>query len=151
MVLQAVALNVLGQKDQAVQVLGDALALAEPGGFMRIFIDEGMPMVELLSGAVARGVAPEYVARLLAVFKVEQQKGEDKSSMPYAQPLIEPLSQRELEILRLIAQGLSNQEISRTLFLALNTVKGHNRIIFDKLQVKSRTEAVARARQLGLL
>ena len=151
MVLQAVALNVLGQKDQAVQVLGDALALAEPGGFMRIFIDEGMPMVELLSGAVARGVAPEYVARLLAVFKVEQQKGEDKSSMPYAQPLIEPLSQRELEILRLIAQGLSNQEISRTLFLALNTVKGHNRIIFDKLQVQSRTEAVARARQLGLL
>ncbi len=65
--------------------------------------------------------------------------------------LVEPLSQRELEILRLIAQGLSNQEIAARLFLALNTVKGHNRVIFDKLQVERRTEAIARARDLGLL
>ncbi len=71
--------------------------------------------------------------------------------MLHAQPLADPLSLRELEVLRLIAQGLSNQEICKKLFLALNTVKGHNRIIFDKLQVQSRTEAVARARQLGLL
>ena len=68
-----------------------------------------------------------------------------------AQPLIEPLSQRELEVLQLIAQGLSNREISERLFLALNTVKGHNRKIFGKLQVQRRTEAVARARELGLL
>ena len=66
-------------------------------------------------------------------------------------PLIEPLSQRELEILQLIAQGLSNREIGERLFLALDTVKGHNRKIFDKLQVQSRTEAIARARELGLL
>ncbi|NUM46342.1 MAG: response regulator transcription factor, partial [Anaerolineales bacterium] len=65
--------------------------------------------------------------------------------------LIEPLSQREVEVLRLIAQGLSNGEISKRLFLALNTVKGHNRLIFDKLQVQNRTEAVARARELDLL
>jgi LuxR family maltose regulon positive regulatory protein len=65
--------------------------------------------------------------------------------------LVESLSQRELDILRLIAQGLSNQEIGARLFLALNTVKGHNRVIFDKLQVQSRTEAIARARELGLL
>ena len=71
-------------------------------------------------------------------------------SLP-AQPLIEPLSRRELEVLRLIAQGLSNQEISERLFLALDTVKGHNRKIFGKLQVQRRTEAVARARELGLL
>ncbi|MMZ67804.1 Response regulator protein VraR [compost metagenome] len=66
-------------------------------------------------------------------------------------PLIEPLSERELEVLRLIAQGLSNQEISERLFIALPTVKGHNRAIFDKLQVKRRTEAVALARERGLL
>ena len=65
--------------------------------------------------------------------------------------LVEPLSQRELEVLQLIAQGLSNREISERLFLALDTVKGHNRRIFDKLQVQSRTEAIARARELGLL
>ena len=65
--------------------------------------------------------------------------------------LVEPLSQRELEILKLIAQGLSNREISARLFLALDTVKGHNRRIFDKLQVQRRTEAIARARELGLL
>ena len=65
--------------------------------------------------------------------------------------LVEPLSQRELEVLRLIAQGLSNREIGERLFLALDTVKGHNRRIFDKLQVQSRTEAIARARELGLL
>jgi len=74
-----------------------------------------------------------------------------QSSLVISQPLVEPLSERELEVLRLIALGLSNREISERLFLALSTVKGHNRSIFDKLQVQSRTEAVARARQLGLL
>ena len=72
-------------------------------------------------------------------------------AVPPAQPLIEPLSQRELEVLQLIAQGLSNREISQRLFLALDTVKGHNQKIFGKLQVQRRTEAVARARELGLL
>jgi LuxR family maltose regulon positive regulatory protein len=75
----------------------------------------------------------------------------DAPPAPPAQPLIEPLSQRELEVLRLIAQGLSNHEISARLFLSLNTVKGHNQKIFGKLQVQRRTEAVARARELGLL
>ena len=69
----------------------------------------------------------------------------------HAQPLIEPLSERELEVLHLVAQGLSNREISERLFIALNTVKGHNRNIFGKLEVQRRTEAVARARELGLL
>jgi LuxR family maltose regulon positive regulatory protein len=76
---------------------------------------------------------------------------EEQSPAPSAQPLIESLSQRELEVLQLIAQGLSNDEIGKRLFLALDTVKGHNRRIFDKLQVQRRTEAVARARELGLL
>jgi len=74
-----------------------------------------------------------------------------ESSQPTGDTLIEPLTERELQVLRLIAQGLSNREIGERLFLALSTVKGHNQIIFDKLQVQRRTEAVARARELGLL
>ena len=94
---------------------------------------------------------PDYVGRLLAAFEAEKQKSKTQPVLPAAQPLIEPLSQREIEVLQLIAQGLSNREIGERLFLALSTVKGHNRIIFNKLQVQSRTEAVARARELDLL
>jgi len=154
MVLQAVALQAHGEKDEAVRLLGSALELAEPGGFIRIFVDEGIPMAGLLSEAVAQGIMPDYTGRLLAAFRAEEHKGEDKSYFPparLAQPLVEPLSQRELEVLRLIAQGLSNREISERLFLALSTVKGHNRAIFGKLSVQRRTEAVAHARELGLL
>ena len=108
-------------------------------------------MAQLLSEAAARGISPDYVARLQAAFQAEEPQAEAPSRPTRGQSLIEPLSARELEILRLIAEGLSNHEIGERLFIAVNTVKGHNRIIFDKLQVKSRTEAVARARQLGLL
>jgi len=152
MVLQAVALQAQGDKDQAVHLLCDALALAEPGGFIRLFVDEGLPMAHLLSEAAAIGVMPDYTGKLLAVCEAEAQQSEDASYLPPpAQPLIEPLSPRELEVLHLMAQGLSNQEMSERLFLALDTVKGHNRKIFGKLQVQRRTEAVARARELGLL
>jgi LuxR family maltose regulon positive regulatory protein len=154
MVLQAIALHAHGEKDKALQLLGDALALAEPGGFVRIFVDEGLPMAQLLSQAAARGIMADYAGKLLVAFEAEKQKNADKSPLPSAaraQPLIEPLSQRELEILQLIAQGLSNREIGERLFLALSTVKGHNLSIFGKLQVQSRTEAIARARELGLL
>ena len=173
MVLQAGAQHARGEKYKAVQLLGEALALAEPGGFIRIFVDEGAPMAQLLLEAASHGVMPDYIAKLLAVFEVARPglsgrraspgKSADKPDRTPAQPLsepeprstkdllVEPLSRRELKILQLIAQGLSNREISERLFLALSTVKGHNRIIFDKLQVQSRTEAVARARELGLL
>jgi LuxR family maltose regulon positive regulatory protein len=139
MVLQAVALQAHGDPDRAVQLLFDALTLARPGGFVRTFVDEGSPMADLLSAAAAHGRMPDYIGKVLATF--------DRAP---AQPLIGPLSQRELEVLRLIAQGLSNHEIGERLFLALDTVKGHNRRIFGKLQVQRRTEAVARARELGL-
>jgi ATP/maltotriose-dependent transcriptional regulator MalT len=155
MVLQAVALHTRGDTENAVQLLRDALMLAEPGGFIRLFVDEGLPMAQLLSRmkddatqTVASGGMREYVHKLLAAF------GEQKDVHPSSfspQPLVEPLSPRELEVLHLMAQGLSNQEIAERLFLALDTVKGHNRRIFDKLQVQRRTEAVARARELGLL
>ena len=131
-----------------------ALRPAEPEGYVRIFVDEGMPMARLLSAAAAQGIMPDYIGRLLAAFAAEEQKSEDRVSLPpapSAQSLSEPLSQRELEVLLLIAQGLSNREISVRLFLALDTVKGHNRKIFGKLHVQRRTEAIARARELGLL
>jgi LuxR family maltose regulon positive regulatory protein len=154
MVLQSVAHLAHGEKDKALQLLSEALALAEPGGFVRLFVDEGKPMAHLLSEATAHGIMPAYVARLLAVFETEKRTSQDQSSLPTippAHPLVEPLSRRELEVLRLIAQGLSNRAIGERLFLALVTVKGHNQRIFGKLQVKNRTEAVARARELGLL
>jgi LuxR family maltose regulon positive regulatory protein len=151
MVLQALALQAQGEKDQAVQLLCDALVLAEPGGFIRLFVDEGRPMALLLSRAQASGRMPDSIGKLLAVWKAEEQKSTDASHTSSVQPLLEPLSERELEVLRLIALGLSNQEISERLVLALDTVKGHNRKIFGKLQVERRTEAVARARELGLL
>jgi LuxR family maltose regulon positive regulatory protein len=152
-VLQALAHHAQGETAEAVSVLGDALALAEPGDFIRVFVDEGPPMAELLTrmntapeGGTLR--VKEYIQKLLAAFEKQQDLQPSGSRL---QPFIEALSPREPEVLRLIAQGLSNDEIGRRLFLALDTVKGHNRRIFYKLQVQRRTEAVARARELGLL
>ena len=149
--MQAIALRVHGDKDKAVQLLGEALALAEPGGFIRLFVDEGAPMAQLIHEAASQGIMSTYTGKLLSAFDAEKRRSEGKPSLPADKPLIESLSQRELEVLHLIADGLSNREIGERLFLALDTVKGHNRNIFDKLQVKSRTEAVARAHELGLL
>jgi LuxR family maltose regulon positive regulatory protein len=153
-VLEALAHQALDDSTRAIQVLGEALALAEPAGCLRTFVDEGAPMARLLGEASTRGLRPAYLGRLLAALEAEPQRrpaaapGPGLSALP---PGAEPLTQRELEVLRLIAEGLSNLEISERLFLSLDTVKGHNRRIFDKLQVQRRTEAVARARELGLL
>ncbi len=81
MVLQAVALHAHGEKDEAVQVLGDALALAEPGGFIRLFVDEGLPMAQLLSEAAAHGMMPDYIGKLLAAFEAEKQQHEEQSDV----------------------------------------------------------------------
>lgn len=108
-------------------------------------------MARLLSEAVTGGIMPSCTGKLLAAFQSEGPKKEEESKRSPVQTLIEPLSERELEVLQLIAQGLSNREISERLFLALSTVKGYNRTIFGKLQVQRRTEAIARARELGLV
>lgn len=147
MVLQALAHYQMGDADEAVVVISDALALAAPGGFVRVFIDESQPMQKLLSRAAARGIMPDYTRKLVTAFEAEAEPAQSVSS----QPLIEPLSERELEILALVADGLSNREIGERLFISLSTVKGHNRNIFDKLHVKRRTEAVACARDLNLI
>lgn len=127
LVVKAAAYQAQGETQKAAQTLKHAQLMAEAGGFVRIFLDEGMPP------------------------SLQNESNPDQRPFHSAESLIEPLSERELEVLHLIAQGLSNRDISERLFLALSTVKGHNRNIFDKLQVQRRTEAVARARKLGLL
>jgi LuxR family transcriptional regulator, maltose regulon positive regulatory protein len=152
LVLQALAHQALGDIPAALLPLHQALTLAEPEGYVRIFVDEGDPMRSLLLDfRISNEKQPrrndheltEYVDKLISAFTQPMDILQSE--------LIEPLSQRELEVLRLIAQGRSNREISERLFLALSSVKGHNQMIFSKLQVQSRTEAVARARELGLL
>ncbi len=158
-VVLALVHQALGEPEQARQVLLEALTLAEPGGFIRLFVDLREPVRGLLLSLKNQGegrdidLAPSlrlYLDKILAAF------ADPQTSLPVNQTdlddvLLEGLSPRELEVLRLICQGLSNQEICQRLFLALDTVKGHNRRIFEKLQVHSRTEAIARARELGLI
>jgi LuxR family maltose regulon positive regulatory protein len=150
--LQALAAQAKGDMSLALAAIENALALAEPEGFVQTFVDEGPPMAHLLYKALGRGVAPEYVRRLLAAFPdVEPQQPEPATSQVSESGLIEPLSERELEVLQLVGAGLTNREIAARLFLSLNTVKGHTRSIYGKLGVHSRTQAVARARALGVL
>jgi LuxR family maltose regulon positive regulatory protein len=151
-ILQALAMQAQGNSPNAFETLCRVLPLAEHGGFIRLFVDEGIPMARLLSEAATRGIAPDYTGRLLTAFPSFAVMSTTQSIIQNPKSkMVEPLSQRELEILQLMTQGFSNREICERLFLALSTVKGHNRNIFDKLQVQRRTEAVARARQLGLL
>jgi LuxR family maltose regulon positive regulatory protein len=157
--LQALAYHAQGDLSAALLPLQHALALAEPEGYARMFLDEGEPMRLLILDFrlwLERQVHGEgrqpigYTDKLLAAFPQPAAMPQSAVSIPQS-AMVEPLSERELEILKLIAEGLSNREIGERLYLALDTIKGHNRRLFDKLQVNSRTEAIARARELGLL
>ena len=147
-VIEMQILRALAAPDQskAMEALGQALRLGEPEGYVRQFLDAGEPARRLLQQAAVRGIAPRYTARLLAAFGPAP--GAQRAA---AQPLVEPLSTRELEVLYLLAEDLSNREIGRRLFISLPTVKSHTRNIYDKLGVHDRKEAVARARALNLL
>jgi len=147
--LQAIARFMLGEMTEAQLLLAQALALAEPGGFIRTFLDEGPAVANLLTRMTGGPTwLQEYRARLLEAF------GKQPPVLP-ARPrgasLVEPLSQRELEVLQLISDGLTNSEIAARLYLTLNTVKVHNRNIFGKLGVHNRAQAVIIARELDLL
>ncbi len=150
LVLLALTHDARGDEAQALTHLERALVLAEPEGYVRVFVGEGPPMARLLAELNRRGVSPAYTRRLLEVFPAPDQGPEiaETAGTGLAAGLLSP---RELEVIRLIAQGHSNREIGDRLFLALDTVKGHNRRIFARLEVGSRTEAIARARELGLL
>jgi len=150
--LQALAYDADGKTAQAISTLERALIMAEPEGFIRTFVDEGPPMARLLYAALEQGISPDYVQRLLAVFPDIEPEQVISSQMQIADSeWIEPLSERELDVLKLIAEGLPNQEIASKLYLSLNTVKAHTRSIYGKLGVNNRTQAGARARALGII
>ncbi len=142
LILQAITFASQKRNEEALSSLDQALGLAEGEGFVRIFLDEGPPMAGLLRQAVAQNVHTSYALHLLNAL------GETAAA---PQPLIEPLSERELEVLQHVAAGYSNQEIAQELVLAESTVKKHIHNIYGKLGVGSRTQAIAQARELGLL
>jgi LuxR family maltose regulon positive regulatory protein len=149
-VLQALGFQAVGKADQAMTVLAQALRQAEPQGYIRTFVDEGRPMAALLHRALSRGVTADYIARLLAAFPSIDQ-GIQPYPPPVTFPFNEPLSERELEVLRLLASGASNQEIAEELSIALTTARKHVSNVIGKLGVNNRTQAVSRGRDLGLL
>jgi LuxR family maltose regulon positive regulatory protein len=150
--LQALALQAQGNLDQARTTIEKSLAIAEPEDFVRIFVDEGSSMARLLYEALTREIAPDYVRRLLAAFpKAESEPTYPSKTHAPKSDLVEPLSDREIEVLQLIAEGLTNREIATQLYLELSTIKVHNRNIYGKLGVNNRTQAVAKARTLGIL
>ena len=149
LVLQALAHEAQGDSPSALVPLERALSLAEPEGYVRIFVDEGLPMARLLYEALSQGVESDYVRRLLAAFPVAESEQASSPMRGSKSELVEPLSERELEVLQLIAEGLTNQEVATRLYLSLHTVKVHARNIFTKLAVKNRAQAVARAEPWG--
>ncbi|OPX89852.1 MAG: HTH-type transcriptional regulator MalT [Pelotomaculum sp. PtaB.Bin104] len=143
-VLQALTLEALGQREKAVAALRRAATLAASEGYVRAFLDQGPAVAPLLP--MVRDTAPGFVDRLAAAFNVS--KAGPAKSHPQ---LVEPLTERELELLKLLAEGLSNVEISHRLYISLNTTKWHLKSIFGKLAVGNRIQAVGRAKELGLI
>jgi len=152
LILQALAFQSKGDFDQALDKLEQTLILAEPEKFIRTFVDEGSPMARLLYEALSREIAPNYVRQLLAAFPdVEAEQTDTTENQSSDDEWIEPLSERELEVLQLIAEGLTNREVGERLYLTQNTVKAHARTIYSKLGVNNRTQAMNRARALGII
>jgi LuxR family maltose regulon positive regulatory protein len=144
--LQALALNAQNKHKLASDTLARALSLAESGGYLRLFVDEGEQMKKLLRHVARQGVEADYVDRLLSAFAET-----DNQIFAPPQPLIEPLSERELEVLRLVVAGLANRDIAEELIISLNTVKWHTKNIYGKLQAHSRAQAIARAYELEII
>jgi LuxR family maltose regulon positive regulatory protein len=145
LVLQALASQARGDRPAALAALHRALGLAEPEGYVRTFVDEGPPLAMLLRAIGKQGTAPGYVRRLLAALD------STAGSPPADQGIIEPLSERELEVLRLLGTDLDGPAIARELVVSLNTVRTHTNHIYAKLGVNNRRAAVRRAGELDLL
>ena len=150
LLLRALALQVQGDYTEALTALGRALKLAEPEGYIRLVLDEGIPMVTLLRQAYNQNKAPAYIATLLETAG-EPTTVESFHLSSHSSPLIEPLTVREREVLQLLMGGASNREIASHLVLSVNTVKKHVLNICGKLNVQSRTQAIAKVRALDLL
>ena len=146
LVAQALAYQVQGNLSQASEILARALTLAEPQGYVRIFVEEGEPMMALLREAAKRGIVPQYVRELQASFEFYV-----GNIPPINQSLIEPLSERELEVLRMLRSELSGPEIASHLMISLNTLRTHTKNIYTKLGVNNRRSAIRRADELDLI
>jgi LuxR family maltose regulon positive regulatory protein len=152
--LRALARQATSDSDGALNALKRALEMAEPEGYVRVFVDAGQPMAQLLREASARGLAMDYANKLLDAFQsLSPRQAQPDLTHPTVQQtaLVEPLTDREMEVLLCLVEGLSNAEIAQRLFISLPTVKSHTRNIYGKLGVHNRKEAVARARTLGIL
>jgi LuxR family maltose regulon positive regulatory protein len=149
LVLQALANDVGGDVRAALVPLERALTLAEPEGYVRVFVDEGPRMAAVLQAALKRGAAPGYVQRLLTDSYPSRAAGEPRAGQNSVK--IEPLSERELDVLRLLATDLDGPEIASQLMVSLNTVRTHTKSIYTKLGVNNRRAAVHRAEELALL
>jgi len=145
LVLQSLAFEAQGQTSLALEPLARVLDRAEPEGYVRLFLDEGAPMLRLLRAAAGAGIRPDYVRRLSQALRQEEGAGGEQ------QTAAEPLSERELHVLRLLATPLSGPEIARELHVSLNTMRTHTKHVFAKLEVTSRAAAVRRAEAIGLI
>jgi LuxR family maltose regulon positive regulatory protein len=155
-VLEALACQLLENVPRALRALERALSLAAPGGYVRIFADEGLPMARLLYKAVEKRIAAPYPSRLLAAFPdatppAQPHDGASRLEEELGVPMVEALTKREVQVLQLVADGLSNAEIAQRLYISRGTVKTHTRNIYGKLGVHNRVQAVARATTLGIL
>jgi LuxR family maltose regulon positive regulatory protein len=152
LILKALAQDCLGESTEAIATLDYALSLAEPVGYVRILIDEGVPLATLLRKIIAGGNHKDYASKLLSLVVPQPQALSIQLAFHRtAQGMTEVLSKREIEVLKLVAGGKSNQEIASELYLAMGTVKKHIYNIFSKLGVDSRTKAIARARELSII
>jgi LuxR family maltose regulon positive regulatory protein len=142
-ILQSVAAKTSGE---AVVFISDALQMGQAEGFIRSFVDAGRGIVPLLQEAARRGITPEYVGQILSAMGAERGK-----QTPGQANLVEPLSEREIEVLRLVTAGLSNREIALKLVISLGTAKTHIHNVCGKLGARNRTEAAMRARELGIV
>jgi LuxR family maltose regulon positive regulatory protein len=146
LVLQALIYQAQGFVPRATAVLEQAVKLAQPAGYVRVFLDEGPSLEPLLRRVASRDVAPTYARELLAAFTAPHEE-----LYPSAQPLVGPLSERELEVLHLLATNATGPEIANNLVIAISTFRSHTKSIYGKLDVNRRSDAVTRARQLGLI
>jgi len=158
LLLQSLNYQKQSQSDKALASLERAITRAEPGGFIRPFLDLGPEMAELLARLSQKGVAPEYIARILLAFQ-DETKDEGRTTkaldpslvLGHSSLLVEPLTPRELDVLALLAQGLTNKEIAQRLVISPGTVRQHAYNLYQKLQVNSRQQAVVKASDLGIL
>jgi LuxR family maltose regulon positive regulatory protein len=149
LVVQALAHHARGDRPRALAALARALVQTEPEGYVRLFLDEGAPMAALLREAAKEELAPHSVGRLLRAFSAAE--GTATPSPRIAEPSAGALSERELQVLRLLKTELTGPEMARDLFVSLNTVRTHIKHIFAKLEVSSRATAVRRGQERGLI